>query len=97
MVTYVYKISLVLDDKHNYESLYNYLDSFADDYFAITKTSFIIATSLRVNDLKSQLVSKTTKTDKIYIFTLSKGFVTWHGLDDSEEAIQLILSKNTYK
>lgn len=97
MITYVYKVSLVLDDNHNYERLYNYLDSFGENYFAITKTSFIIATTLRVNDLKSKLVSKTTKSDKIYLFTLSKGFVTWHGLDDSEEAIQLILSKNTYR
>lgn len=97
MTVYVHKVSYDIADGNSYDDLYNYLDSLGDNYGKITKSSFIVATTLNSEAFCDELLAKMSKGDKVFVASLTKGTSSWRGLIDSNEKIKSILAKNTLK
>lgn len=97
MITYVHNVSYDIAEGNSYDGLYKFLESFGNNYGRITKSSFIVATTLTSEEFRDQIRSKLGTNDKVFVTTLVKGTSRWTGIIDSDEKIQAIFAQNTYK
>lgn len=97
MITYVHKVSYDIAEGNSYDELYKFLDSFGNNYGRVTKSSFVIATTLKSSEFRDEMLNRMGNKDKVFVSSLVKTTSAWRGLIDSEEKILAILAKNTFK
>ena len=97
MITYVHKVSYDIAEGNSYDELYKFLDSFGNNYGKVTKSSFVIATTLDSSEFRDEMLNRMGNKDKVFVSSLVKTTSAWRGSIDSKEKILAILAKNTFK